>query len=110
VTDVARGILDATEGYNQSKPVNLGSGIELSIRDLVETIADLTGFKGRIEWDISKPDGQPQRKLDISRAEKCFDWNASTDFEDGLRQTIKWYKSVRDQYPAESVDHMDGSK
>ena len=105
VTDAAHGILDATEELDRSEPVNLGSGAEISIRDLVETIADLTGFEGRIEWDTSKPDGQPRRKLDISRAERYFDWNASTDFEDGLRQTIEWYKSVRDEYPAGGVHH-----
>ena len=105
VTDAARGILDATEELDRSEPVNLGSGAEISICDLVETIADLTGFEGRIEWDTSKPDGQPRRKLDISCAKKYFDWNASTDFEDGLRQTIEWYKSVRDEYPAGGVHH-----
>jgi len=105
VADAARGILDATEELNRSGPVNLGSGAEIRIRDLVETIADLTDFEGRIEWDTSKPDGQPRRKLDISRAEAYFDWSAGTEFEDGLRQTIEWYESVRDEYPVGGAYH-----
>jgi len=107
VTDAARGILDATEELDRSEPVNLGSGAEISIRDLVGTIADLTGFEGRVEWDTSKPDGQPRRKLDISRAEESFGWEAGTDFEDGLRQTIEWYESVREEYPAGGVHRND---
>ncbi|WP_135664247.1 GDP-L-fucose synthase family protein [Halorhabdus rudnickae] len=97
VEDAARGILDATERYDRSEPVNLGSGMEISIRDLVETIADLTGFEGDIEWDTSKPDGQPRRRLDTSRAKAYFDWEARTDFEDGLRETIEWYETHRDE-------------
>jgi len=106
VTDAARGILDATEELDRSEPVSLGSGAEISIRDLVETIAELTGFEGDIEWDTSKPDGQPRRKLDTSRAEEYFGWSAGTDFEDGLRRTIEWYESIRAEYPAGGV-HRD---
>jgi dTDP-glucose 4,6-dehydratase/GDP-L-fucose synthase len=95
VEDAAGGILDATERYNESDPINLGSGMEISIRDLVETIADKTGFEGEIEWDTSKPDGQPRRRLDTTRAKERFGWEASTDFEDGLEKTIEWYESRR---------------
>jgi dTDP-glucose 4,6-dehydratase/GDP-L-fucose synthase len=107
VEDAARGILDATERYDRSDPVNLGSGAEISIRDLVELIAELTDFEGEIEWDTSKPDGQPRRRLDTSRAEASFDWTASTEFEDGLRRTIDWYESVRTEYPAGGPDADD---
>ncbi|WP_083258829.1 GDP-L-fucose synthase family protein [Halodesulfurarchaeum formicicum] len=97
VKDAADGILTATERYNESDPVNLGSGMEISIKDLIETIADLTGFNGDVEWDTSKPDGQPRRKLDTSRARERFDWEATTDFKEGLRQTIAWYETNRDE-------------
>lgn len=95
VKDAADGILIATERYNSSDPINLGSGEEISIKDLVELIAELTGFNGEINWDTSKPDGQPRRKLDTSRARERFDWKATTSFKDGLRRTIKWYESNR---------------
>lgn len=97
VKDAAEGILDATEEFNESEPVNLGSGIEISIKNLVELIADLTGFEGEIHWDTSKPDGQPRRRLDTSRAKQKFAWEASTDFETGLRETIDWYEDHRKQ-------------
>lgn len=92
VKDAAEGILDATERYNSSDPVNLGSGEEISIRELVETIADKTEFEGEIEWDTSKPDGQPRRRLDTSRAKEQFGWEASRSFGEGLQRTIDWYK------------------
>lgn len=95
VKDAAEGILDATKRYDSSDPVNLGSGEEISIRELVETIADETGFEGNVEWDTSKPDGQPRRKLDTSRARDRFDWEASTEFREGLRETIEWYEENR---------------
>jgi nucleoside-diphosphate-sugar epimerase len=95
VKDAAEGILRATERYNSSDPVNLGSGEEISIRQLVETIAEMTGFEGQVEWDTSKPDGQPRRKLDTTRAKERFDWDASTEFRDGLRETIEWYEANR---------------
>jgi len=97
VKDAAEGILDATERLDESVPVNLGSGMEISIRDLIELIADLTDFEGEIRWDTSKPDGQPRRRLDTSRAKEKFDWEASTDFEEGLRETIDWYEANREQ-------------
>ena len=95
VEDAAEGILLATEKYDKSDPVNLGSGFEISIKDLVELIANLTGFKGRIMWDTSKPDGQPMRLFDSSRAERGFGFKATTSFEEGLRKTIEWYKEQR---------------
>ena len=91
VADAAEGIIAATGRYDKPDPVNLGSGREISVRDLAEKIAQLTGFKGRIVWDTMKPNGQPRRCLDVSRAEREFGFRASTPFEEGLRQTIAWY-------------------
>ena len=91
VKDAAEGIALATERYNGSEPVNLGAGFEISIRELAEKIAKLTGFKGRIVWDTTKPNGQPRRMLDTSRAEKLFGFKAKTDFDQGLKETIDWY-------------------
>lgn len=93
VDDCAEGIVSAAEKYNKPEPVNLGAGFEISIKDLVELIAGLTGFKGKVMWDASKPDGQPRRCLDTSRAEKEFGFMAKTTFEDGLKKTIEWYSS-----------------
>lgn len=95
VEDAAEGILLATEKYDKSDPVNLGSGFEISIRDLVELIASLTGFKGRIIRDTSRPDGQLRRLFDSSRAEREFGFKSTTGFEEGLRKTIEWYKEQR---------------
>lgn len=95
VEDAAEGILLATERYDKPDPVNLGASFEISIKDLVELIAKLTGFTGEIVWDKTKPDGQPRRKLDTSKAQKEFGFKAKTSFEDGLAKTIEWYKSVR---------------
>jgi GDP-L-fucose synthase len=92
VEDAAEGILLATEKYNKSDPVNLGTDLEISIKHLAELIAKLTGFKGRITWDTSKPDGQPRRRLDTTRAEREFGFRAKVDFEEGLKKTIDWYK------------------
>jgi len=94
VEDAAEGILLATERYNKPDPVNLGTGSEISIKDLVELIAKLTGFKGEIIWDTSKPDGQPRRMLDVSKAENEFGFKAKTTFEEGLKKTIDWYMST----------------
>ncbi len=91
VEDAAEGILLAAERYNQSEPVNIGSAFEISIKDLLETIARLTGFAGRIVWDAAKPNGQPRRKLDVSRAQAWFGFESHTSFEDGLQRTIDWY-------------------
>ena len=92
VEDAAEGILLAAERYNESDPVNLGSSFEISIKDLLETIVRLTGFEGKIIWDTSKPNGQPRRKLDVTRAKERFGFESWTSFEDGLRATIKWYE------------------
>ena len=91
VSDAAEGILLATEGYNGSEPVNIGAGFEITIKDLVEKIVKLTGFKGQIQWDTSKPDGQPRRRLDVSRAKKLFGFEAQMTFDEGLKRTIDWY-------------------
>ncbi len=92
VEDAAEGILRASEAYDGPEPVNLGSGKEISIKDLADLIARLCGYSGRFAWDTSKPNGQPRRGLDTSRAEKCFGFRAQTDFEEGLRRTIDWYR------------------
>jgi len=92
VEDAAEGILLATERYNKSEPVNLGTDLEVSIKNLAELIAKIVGFKGNIRWDRSKPDGQPRRKLDTSRAEREFGFKAKMDFEERLRGTIEWYE------------------
>ncbi len=89
--DAAEGILLATEHYNGSDPVNIGAGFEIKIKDLIETIAKITGFKGEIRWDPTKPDGQPRRCLDTARAEKMFGFKAKTGFKDGLKATVEWY-------------------
>src|SRR5207247_7343150 len=93
VEDAAEGICLAAERYDSSEPVNLGSGMEISIKDLVHTIKRMTGFTGEIIWDTTKPNGQPRRSLDTSRAEKHFGLGAKTSFEEGLRRTIEWYKA-----------------
>lgn len=93
VEDAAEAIILATQRYNKGEPVNVGSGFEISIKDLADLVARLTGFKGQIAWDASKPDGQPRRRLDISRAEREFGFKAKTKFKEGLRKTIDWYLS-----------------
>jgi GDP-L-fucose synthase len=95
VEDAAEGILLAAENYNGAEPVNIGSGYEISIKDLAETIGRLAGFTGRFVWDTSKPNGQPRRALDTSRAEQYFGFRAKTNFEEGLRRTIAWYQAAR---------------
>ena len=94
VDDAVDAILLAAERYNGKEPVNIGSGMEISINDLANLIARMTGFKGKITWDSSKPDGQPRRSLDTSRAEQFFGFKARVPFEEGLRETIEWYKSA----------------
>lgn len=100
VEDAAEAIILAAERYNKSDPVNIGAGFEISIKDLVELIAKIMGFKGKIEWDTTKPDGQPRRMLDVSKAEKEFGFRAKTSFEEGLKKTIGWYLGAK-----KSVDH-----
>lgn len=93
VDDAAEGIVLAAEKYDGREPVNLGSGIEISIRDLVSLIAKETGFSGEIVWDSTKPDGQPRRGLDVSRAAELFGFRARIDFIEGLRRTVEWYRN-----------------
>jgi len=93
VDDAAQAIVLATERYNGADPVNIGSGMEITIKDLAQLIAKLTDFKGRLVWDPAQPDGQPRRALDVSKADTFFGFRARTPFEEGLRRTINWYKS-----------------
>jgi len=97
VDDAAEGILLATEKYNKPDPINLGAGREISIRELVELIAKLVRYDGRISWDTSKPDGQPRRCLDTSKARREFNFEAKTKLVGGLRETINWYVENREQ-------------
>lgn len=96
VEDAAKGIVLATEKYDRPEPVNLGSGSEITIKQLANLISELSEFTGKIIWDTSKPDGQPKRRLDISKAKKEFGFEAKTDFKEGLKRTIEWYSSRRD--------------
>jgi GDP-L-fucose synthase len=95
VDDAAEGILLAAERYEKPDPVNIGSGQEISIRELTELVTDLVGFEGEVVWDSTKPDGQPRRALDTSRAEHEFGFKANTNFRDGLARTIAWYQEER---------------
>ncbi len=94
VEDAADAIVLAAERYDSSDPVNIGSGEEISIKDLVATIAATVGFTGRVMWDTSKPNGQPRRKVDVTRAEQRFGFRSSTSFDLGLRRTVDWYRTV----------------
>jgi GDP-L-fucose synthase len=96
VEDAAEAIALALEKLEGSEPINLGAGREISIRELAETIAALTGFRGRLAWDPTKPDGQPRRCLDTSRARALLGWSARTPFDEGLRRTIAWYRQQRE--------------
>lgn len=100
VEDAARGILLAASHYNSAEPVNLGSGQEISIRDLAEKICHFVGFEGNVVWDVSKPNGQPRRCLDVSRAEDRFGFRATTSFDLGLRKTIEWFETTSASLPA----------
>lgn len=103
VEDAAEGILLATEFYNESEPVNLGAGFEITIAELVKMIAELTGFKGKIVWDTSKPDGQPRRRLDTSLAKTLFGSEAKVAFAEGVRKTIAWFRSKQEKGVAKPV-------
>jgi len=100
VEDCANAIVLAAEKYDQPEPVNLGAGFEISIRDLAELIAELTGFRGRLVFDRTKPDGQPRRSLDVTRARNSFGFSATTDFRTGLKRTVEWYKAARAKQPS----------
>jgi len=95
VEDAADGIVTAAEKYNGDQPVNLGSGYEISIKDLVEMTSKMTGFTGKLVWQTDKPNGQPRRGLDVSRAKEYFGWSAQVPFEEGMRRTIEWFKANR---------------
>ncbi|HEY59555.1 MAG TPA: GDP-L-fucose synthase [Anaerolineae bacterium] len=97
VEDAAEGVLLAAEKYNDSPPVNLGSGFEISIKDLIELIEKLVGFKGKLAWDTTKPNGQPRRALDVDRAYRFFGFKARMPFEEGLRKTVQWYQEHRQE-------------
>ncbi|MCX6698882.1 MAG: GDP-L-fucose synthase [Methanomicrobiales archaeon] len=105
VDDCARAIVLAAERYNKPDPVNIGAGREISIKELVTLIGNLTGFEGKIHWDSSKPDGQPRRCLDVSRAKQEFGFEARTTFEEGLKATIDWYKNNKSQVDTRGNDH-----
>jgi GDP-L-fucose synthase len=102
VEDAAEAIILVAEKYDKAEPVNIGAGKEITIRELVELVADLTGYEGKIVWDTSKPDGQPRRCLDTSRAKKEFGFEAKTDFKRGLKKTIEWYEENRVELTEES--------
>lgn len=95
VGDAAEGILLATEKYNKPEPVNIGAGFEIKIKDLVELIKELTGFQGKVKWDTTRPDGQPRRWLDTSKAKREFGFEAHTSIREGLKKTIEWYKAQK---------------
>jgi len=97
VEDAADGIVTAAEKFNGTEPVNLGSGYEISIKDLAEMVCRMTGFQGKLVWDTTKPNGQPRRGLDVSRAKATFGWSAQVPFEEGMRRTIEWFKQNRDK-------------
>lgn len=97
VEDAADGIVTAAEKYNGDQPVNLGSGYEISIKDLAEMIVRMTGFEGKLVWQTDKPNGQPRRGLDVTRAREYFGWSAQVPFEEGMRRTIEWFKENRDK-------------
>ena len=97
VEDAADGIVTAAEEYNGEEPVNLGSGYEISIKDLTEMVIRLTGFEGDLVWDTEKPNGQPRRGLDVTRAKEYFGWQAQVPFEEGMRRTIEWFKANREK-------------
>ena len=97
VEDAADGIVTAAEKYNGDQPVNLGSGYEISIKDLAEMIVRMTGFEGKLVWQTDKPNGQPRRGLDVTRAREYFGWSAQVPFEEGMRRTIEWFKANRDK-------------
>jgi GDP-L-fucose synthase len=110
VDDAAEGVLRAAEEMDEPVPMNLGTGMEITIKDLVELIARLTGFKGEIRWDATKPDGQPRRCLDTTRAKKLLGWQAQVSFEEGLKRTIEWWKAQSPERRKRKVQRIKGSK
>ncbi len=106
VEDCAQAIVLASEGYDAAEPVNIGAGFEIRIRDLAELVAELSGFTGRLVFDPTKPDGQPRRMLDVTRAREHFGFKATTDFRAGLKRTIDWYRGHRSQHQEPSTQHQ----
>jgi len=106
--DCAEAILLATEKYNQSEPVNIGTGQEISIKNLIHLIAELSRYRGRIIWDTTKPNGQPRRCLNTDRARELFGFTAETDFREGLSRTIEWYLSAKREVRVEAIDSVEG--
>ena len=100
VDDCVEGLALAAERYDGAEPVNLGTGVETSIRELAETIADVTGFEGEIVWDTSMPNGQPRRRLDASRAEELFGFRARTPLREGIERTVAWYRAAAPAHAA----------
>jgi nucleoside-diphosphate-sugar epimerase len=109
VADAAEAIALATEQYNKIDPVNIGSGREITIRELARQICDLCAFKGELTWDTSKPDGQPRRCLDTSRAKREFGFQATTSFRDGLAETIAWYEKHRQDISGTTEESLPAS-
>lgn len=105
VEDCARGIAMAVESYDLPEPVNLGTNWEISIKDLAELIARHVGYEGEIVWDATKPNGQPRRKLDTSRARECFGFDAQVPFEEGIRRTVEWWEANREGYDERHAGH-----
>ena len=97
VEDCAKGIVAAAERYDGPEPVNLGSGMEISMRELASTIAEAVGFEGEVVWDTTKPNGQPRRCLDVSRAKEYFGWQAETSFDEGVRRTVEWWEAHKSE-------------
>ena len=110
VTDCAAGIVDALELYDRPEPVNLGSGVEISIKDLAALVAEATGFEGSVRFNPSQPDGQPRRRLDTSRAFDRFGWRATTDFRAGLSATVDWYTAHQAARPPGRLVHAGGGR
>src|SRR5690606_12818166 len=98
VEDCADGIVRSMESYDSPEPMNLGSGREITIKELTHLVADATGYTGEVVWDASKPDGQPRRCLDVSRAKKAINWTAGTSLETGMRKTVDWFNAHRDSF------------
>ncbi len=107
VEDAARGILDAAEKYDGPEPVNMGTGREVRIRDLANMIAEMVGYKGRIVWDTTKPNGQPRRALDTSKAKAYFGWEATTSLEEGLKRTIAWWEEHKHEILAREAQRWE---
>jgi GDP-L-fucose synthase len=110
VDDCARAVVQAAERYESAEPVNIGAGAEITIAELAHLIARLCGYTGALTFDASKPDGQPRRSLDVSRAERTFGFRATTSLRDGLRRTIEWYERTRDAIASNHAARVDEAR